>query len=95
MPITQNVAETSNFLPLGAVLLFGLVALVMFVVWVWALIDALNKTDGEWAAAGQSKLLWILLIALLGALGAILYVAMARPALRRPLGNAVAQCRAD
>jgi len=82
MPITQTPAEATNYLPLGPVLVVGLVGLVMFVVWVWALIDALQKTDGQWAAAGQSKVLWVLLIALLGFLGAILYFAMARPALR-------------
>ena len=87
MSITQTAVEATNFLPVGPVLAFGLVGLVMFLVWVWALIDALQKPDGQWAAAGQSKLLWVLLIALLGVLGAILYFAMARPALR----NGVAQ----
>ena len=83
MRVAQVLVEATNFLPLGPVLVFALVGFVMFVIWIGALVDALRITDREWDRAGQSKLLWVLLIALLGVIGAILYFAMARPTLRR------------
>jgi hypothetical protein len=73
----------SNFLPLGVVLVFVLVGLVFSALWIWSLVDALVIPDQRWIAAGQSKLLWVLLIVLLGLLGSLLYVVMPRPALRR------------
>ncbi|KQW47511.1 hypothetical protein ASC77_13735 [Nocardioides sp. Root1257] len=63
--------------------MFVLVALVGTVLWIWSLVDALRYDDRRWDAAGQSKLLWVLLIVLLGLLGSLLYVVMPRPALRR------------
>lgn len=83
MLVAPTVVDVTNFLPLGPFLVFALVGLATFVVWIVALVDALRITDREWDRAGQSKLLWVLLIALLGVIGAILYFAMARPSLRR------------
>jgi len=83
VPVTHPVVEVTNYLPLGPVLLVLLFGLVTFVVWIGALVDALRYNDQDWTRAGQSKLLWVLLIALLGVIGAILYFAMARPSLRR------------
>lgn len=62
---------------------FMLIGLTMTAVWIVALIDALRIPEGTWQRAGQSKLLWVLLIAILGLLGALLYAVMARPALSR------------
>jgi Phospholipase_D-nuclease N-terminal len=81
--VAHTVVEATNFLPLGPFLVFALVGLVMFVIWIVALVDALRIPDRDWDRAGQSKLLWVLVIALLGAIGAVLYFAMARPTLRR------------
>ena len=83
MLVAHTAVEVTNFLPLGPFLVFALVGLVTFVIWIVALVDALRIADREWDRAGQSKLLWVLLIALLGVVGAILYFAMARPTLRR------------
>lgn len=83
MLIAHTVVEATNFLPLGPFLVVALVGLLTFVVWVVALVDALRIPDRDWDRAGQSKLLLVLLIALLGVIGAILYAAMARPQLRR------------
>ena len=82
MLVVETVVEATNFLPLGPFLVFALVGLLMSVIWIVALVDALRISDREWDRAGQSKLLWVLLIALLGVIGAILYFAMARPSLR-------------
>ena len=81
--VAHPVVDVTSFLPLGPFLLVALVGLVTFVVWIVALVDALRINEREWNRAGQSKLLWVLLIALLGVIGAILYFAMARPSLRR------------
>jgi len=39
--------------------------------------------DSNWAAADQNKLLYVLLMIFLGVIGTIVYVVVARPALRR------------
>ncbi len=57
--------------------------LVMTVLWLVALVDALRVPDPVWERAGQSKLLWVLVVVLAGVLGALLYAVMARPALGR------------
>jgi hypothetical protein len=77
-------AAGATFLAVAVIFLVFLVfAAAMFVPWVVALVDALRIDDPTWIAAGQSKILWVLLIVFLGLLGAVLYLVMARPALRR------------
>ena len=69
---------------------FGLaLAVIGFVV--WAVIDAARYTGDQWRQAGQSKALWLTIIigiAVIGCggfswTGALLYLLVARPALRR------------
>jgi hypothetical protein len=72
-----------------AVILFGIVSIALFVWWLMVLIQALRVPDPDWAAAGQSKILWVLVMVFLGALGTILYVVIARPGLGRPSDSAV------
>ncbi len=60
-----------------------LVALAGFAFWIWTLVDCLRRPDQQWQTAGQNKILWAVLIAVLGVLGSILYVVIPRPALRR------------
>jgi hypothetical protein len=57
--------------------------LVLAGLWVWSLVDALRIRDQVWDAAGQNKVLWVLLIVLLGLLGSVLYLFIPKPALRR------------
>lgn len=76
--------NASNFLPLETVLLVVSVGLVMAAIWIWSLVDALRISDQRWVTAGQNKVLWVILIVLLGVLGSLLYVAIPRPALSRP-----------
>jgi hypothetical protein len=64
-------------------LLFAVGSIVCTALWIWSLVDALRITDPQWDAAGQSKLLGVILIAVLGILGSVLYALMARPALVR------------
>ena len=73
------------FLPVGTVAVFGLFALFALVftaLWLWSLVDALQFSDQRWTAAGENKMLWVLLIVFLGIIGSVLYVAIPRPALR-------------
>ena len=77
------VAETNFLAPSAGIFVVLAIALALFVLWIWSLVDALRINDRRWIAAGQSKVLWCVLIALLGALGSLLYLVMARPSLRR------------
>lgn len=63
--------------------LFALISLAVFVWWLLVLVQALRVPDNVWTGAGQSKILWVLLMVFLGVLGTILYVLIARPALAR------------
>jgi hypothetical protein len=60
-----------------------LVFLVIFVAavafWIWALVDAVRVPDDSLYRAGN-KVVWVIVIVLLGALGGIIYVLVGRPA---------------
>ena len=60
-----------------------LVMVPLFIWWVLCLVEAVKVPDSTWAAADQSKLLYVLLMVLVGVLGTIVYVVVARPALRQ------------
>ena len=66
---------------LVAILFFLPIALAVFAFWIWMLISAIqNKglTEGE-------KIAWVLVIALLHLLGAILYFFVGHPKRKTPL----------
>lgn len=63
------------FLTLGVVL-------ALFAWWLWMLIDAIKMPTIQWQGVGQSQAVYIVLMALSGVIGTILYVAIARPRLR-------------
>ena len=56
-----------------------LVLLVLGVFPVWATLDAALKPDASWQAAGQSKIVWVLVCLLLSIFGSIAYVIAIRP----------------
>lgn len=70
------------------VLIIFLVVVVNLGLVVWALVDIAGHTDAAWTAAGQSKVMWILVIVLtalfcgLGWLASIIYLVTTRPKLR-------------
>lgn len=64
-------------------LLVGLVLLGLVALWLGLLVQALRIPDSQWEKADQSKLVYVLLMAVLGLLGSIVYLLVARPALRR------------
>lgn len=70
---------TGDLGPLGWVVLalVWLVFLAAMVVWVWMLVDAIRRDEGEYRTG--TKTIWVLVIALTGIIGALIYYFMARP----------------
>ena len=62
---------------------FEALALLLVVVWVYALVDALRRPADAWTRAAQNQLVWVLVILLGNVLGAVIYFAVARPQLKR------------
>ena len=65
-----------------------IIALMGFVVlsiafWIWMLIDCITKEPDQ----GNDKIVWIIVIALTGALGALVYLLARRPARIRQFGR--------
>jgi protein-S-isoprenylcysteine O-methyltransferase Ste14 len=84
--------NASAGLGIGLILLFLLVGLVATVFCIWAVVDAVKRPDHEWAAAGQNKVVW--LVVLLGSwfvgfalIAALVYWFWPRPALIRAQGG--------
>jgi hypothetical protein len=63
----------------------GPMELLFFVVLflpVWGIIDAAVRPDSAWAAAGQSKVVWVLVQIFLSILGTAVYFVAIRPKLK-------------
>ncbi len=77
-----------NLGPTELVILLVLVSLLA--VPIWAVTDALRASDAEWAAIGQQRTMWILLIGLsvvcgggvVGIILAVIYLVSVRPKLQ-------------
>lgn len=48
---------------------------------IWGIIDAAVRPDAVWAAAGQNKIVWVLVQIFLWTLGAVIYFIAIRPKL--------------
>ena len=83
MANSQTIVSASSFQFPGGTLVVLAVIAIGAALWVWALIDALRINDQTWAAAGQSKLVWVVVIILLSVLGSILYIAVAKRAIKK------------
>lgn len=57
--------------------------LLSTVLWVWALVDVLRRPDQQYAAAGQTKLVWLIVVFFGHVIGVILWLLVARPQLQR------------
>ncbi len=62
---------------LGGLLLLALLAAAIGV-WIWSLVDAIRVPDDSAYRAG-TKVVWVLVIAVTGFLGSLVYLAMGRP----------------
>jgi hypothetical protein len=65
------------------VLVFLVVGLAGTVFWVWSLVDVLRRPDQQYAAAGQTKLVWALVVLFGHFIGALIFLLVARPQLER------------
>jgi hypothetical protein len=65
------------------VLVFVLVGLAGTVFWIWSLVDLLRRPDQQYAAAGQTKVVWLLVVLLGHVIGSLIYLLVARPSLDR------------
>ncbi|MBM4019284.1 MAG: PLDc_N domain-containing protein [Planctomycetes bacterium] len=55
--------------------IIGIIGLAAFAFWLWMLIDAISRAP----SAGNTKLIWILVIVLTGIIGALIYFFVQRP----------------
>ena len=60
-------------------LLFFILAVAGLVLWIWALVDCVQVPDDSMYQSG-TKLVWVLIIVFLSWIGALLYLAIGRPA---------------
>jgi len=60
----------------GMLLLFILLGFIAF--WIWSLVDAIRVKDESSFRAG-SKVVWVLVIAVTGFIGSVVYMAVGRP----------------
>lgn len=65
----------------GVWTLVALLVLAGFVMFVIALIDLVRRPQSAWTASGQNQLVWVLIVVLVGVIGPLLYLVVARPAL--------------
>lgn len=63
------------------VILFPVIGLSLFATWIWGLIDAATRPDWLYQRTGSSKVLWIVLIVVLGIIGSAIYLLAIRPKL--------------
>jgi hypothetical protein len=62
----------------GLVLLVVLLWASFLAFWIWALVDAIQVPEDRFYQAG-TKVVWVIVIVLTGAIGAIIYLAVGRP----------------
>jgi hypothetical protein len=76
MPLAQAEAPDAGILAGGlcVIIAIGLIGLVSFVIWIWALIDAIKNP----ALDSNMRLIWILVLVFTGVLGAIVYLLIGR-----------------
>ncbi len=67
---------------LFGMLAFGVIGCGGFVLWIWMLIDCATKEP----STGNDKVVWILVIALTGWIGALIYLLVRRPKRVREFG---------
>jgi len=61
----------------------GVFALGLVAFWIWAIIDVVKNEPSE----GNDKIVWLLIVILLGWVGALIYLLARRPKRVRELGH--------
>ena len=62
-------------------IVLSLFILIFWGIPIWGVIDAAMKPDPVWTAAGQNKVVWILVMIFLGIIGTAIYFFAIRPKL--------------
>ena len=60
------------------VIVFLLISLGAFALWIWSLVDAIRVPDDSAFRAG-TKVIWVVVIAVTGVVGSIIYLVVGRP----------------
>ena len=68
---------------LGIWLLMALIGVASLVFWIYTLVEVVRTPELVWRQTRDNQLVWVLVIALLGWLGALVYWIVARGNLRR------------
>ncbi len=68
---------------LVVVLVIGLFSLLLTIFWIWMLIDCITEESDQ----GNDKVTWVIVIALLGWIGALIYLLARRPTRVRQFGR--------
>ena len=63
------------------ILIFLVIGVGSVALWVWGLVDAASRPEWVFQRGGSNKVMWIVLIAVLGAIAAIVYLLSVRPRL--------------
>ena len=74
--LAQQIQTQSSFSVFSGALLcgFGLVGLAMFAFWVWSLVNAIKNPKLD----SNMRLIWVLVIVLVGPLGSLIYLLAGR-----------------
>ena len=67
--------ESFAIIPIFIVLVMFVVSISMFIFWIWALVDCVSNEPSE----GNDKIIWVLIILFLQAIGALVYYFVRRP----------------
>ncbi|MBT7959250.1 MAG: PLDc_N domain-containing protein [Akkermansiaceae bacterium] len=68
---------------LVVVLVIAIFSLLLISFWIWMLIDCITKESDQ----GNDKVTWVIVIALLGWIGALIYLLARRPTRVRQFGR--------
>lgn len=63
---------------MALMMLFAIVPLGLLI---WALIDMLRRPSWVWPASDQQQIVWVLVVLLVGLIGPIVYIVVAKPKL--------------
>lgn len=73
--------------PIGypELIVIGLIGLIMISIpfWIWMLVDCISNEPKD----GREKMVWVIAIALTGAIGGLAYLMVRRPARKRQFGR--------
>jgi hypothetical protein len=79
----MSIDYSLGILPMLFACIFGLIGILSTIFWIWMIIDCATNEPSE----GNEKIIWILVIVLVGVIGAIVYYFVRRPERIRGVGR--------